>query len=99
MLTVTLITAREKSSANTQFFSKSGNFLPATAVSTPLVRRARSHRIIYSLKKTNYSPEAIIAAALPAIIMVGELVLPEVMRGITEASAMRRPSIPMTFRR
>ena len=33
----------------------------------------------------------IIAAAFSAIISVGELVLPEVMRGITEASAIRKP--------
>jgi hypothetical protein len=32
----------------------------------------------------------IIVAAFSAIIKVGELVLPEVMRGMTEASAMRR---------
>ena len=33
----------------------------------------------------------IIAAAFSAIMMVGELVLPEVMVGITEASTTRRP--------
>ena len=38
----------------------------------------------------------IIAAALSAIMMVGVLVLPEVMVGITEASTTRRPSRPMT---
>ena len=36
------------------------------------------------------------AAAFSAIISVGELVLPEVMVGITEASATRRPSRPRT---
>ena len=32
--------------------------------------------------------------AFSAIMMVGELVLPLVMVGITEASATRRPAIP-----
>src|SRR3546814_8714206 len=36
--------------------------------------------------------------ALP-ILMVGEFVLPEVMVGITEASAILRPCRPCTFRR
>src|SRR3546814_1919037 len=39
------------------------------------------------------------SAAFSAIIRVGELVLPEVMVGITEASAMRRPARPWTRRR
>ena len=42
---------------------------------------------------------AIMAAAFSAIINVGELVLPDVMVGMTEASAMRRPSIPCALRR
>jgi len=41
----------------------------------------------------------IIAAPFSAIIMVGELVLPEVIDGITEASATRKPSMPITRRR
>src|SRR5438132_1253667 len=36
-----------------------------------------------------------ISAALSAIMMVGVLVLPEVMVGITEASMTRRPARPM----
>ena len=43
-----------------------------------------------------YAPALIIAAAFSAIIIVGALVLPEVMVGMMEASAMRRPSMPMT---
>src|SRR3546814_892608 len=39
------------------------------------------------------------SAAFSAIIRVGELVLPEVMVGITEASAMRRPARPWKRRR
>src|SRR3546814_7999001 len=39
------------------------------------------------------------SAAFSAIIRVGELVLPKVMVGITEASAMRRPARPWTRRR
>ncbi len=39
----------------------------------------------------------IIWAARSAIMMVGALMLLETMRGITEASAMRRPSRPCTF--
>jgi len=38
----------------------------------------------------------IIAAPFSAIIMVGELVLPDVITGITEASTTRRPSRPNT---
>ena len=37
------------------------------------------------------------AAAFSAIIIVGELVLPEVIDGITEASATRKPSMPITL--
>ena len=37
--------------------------------------------------------------AFSAIMMVGALVLPEVMVGMIEASAMRRPSRPRTRRR
>ena len=39
------------------------------------------------------------SAARSAIMMVGELVLPEVIRGMIEASAMRNPSSPCTRRR
>ena len=39
----------------------------------------------------------IICAAFSAIINVGEQVLPEVMRGMIEASAMRRPGMPWTL--
>src|SRR5256885_9873541 len=38
-------------------------------------------------------------APFSAIIMVGELVLPEVMVGITEASITRNPSMPSTRNR
>jgi hypothetical protein len=37
-----------------------------------------------------------ICAARSAIISVGELVLPEVIVGITDASITRSPSIPRT---
>ena len=37
------------------------------------------------------------SAALAATIIVAALVLPEVMLGNTEASAIRRPSKPCTF--
>ena len=38
-------------------------------------------------------------AAFSAIMIVGALVLPEVMVGITEASAMRNPLRPLRRRR
>lgn len=38
------------------------------------------------------------SAAFSAIIIVGALVLPETMTGITEASTTRRPSTPRTLR-
>ena len=41
----------------------------------------------------------IMAAAFSAIIAVGVLVFPEVMVGITEASATRSPEIPRKRRR
>jgi hypothetical protein len=41
----------------------------------------------------------IIAAAFSAIISVGELVLPDVMVGMMEASATLSPSSPRTFSR
>ena len=46
-----------------------------------------------------HASSRIIAAAFSAIIRVGELVLPEVMVGMMEASATRRPARPRTFRR
>src|ERR1700690_3182775 len=46
-----------------------------------------------------FASASIISAAFSAIIKVGELVLPEVIRGITEASAMRRPARPRTYKR
>ena len=42
------------------------------------------------------SAAKIFCAALSAIMMVGELVLPEVMAGITEASTTRNPRTPFT---
>src|ERR1017187_1670239 len=39
----------------------------------------------------------IMSAAFSPIMMVGALVLPPIKVGITEASTMRRPSIPQTF--
>src|SRR3990167_6276982 len=47
----------------------------------------------------DFASSKIIAAPFSAIIMVGELVLPEVIDGITEASATRTPSMPTTRRR
>ncbi len=43
-----------------------------------------------------HSPRAIHAAAFSAIIKVGELVLPLVIKGITPASTTRRPAMPLT---
>ena len=43
-----------------------------------------------------FASARIIAAAFSAIIIVGAAVLPEVMRGITDASATRSPSTPRT---
>lgn len=43
---------------------------------------------------TPYCAANIHFAARSAIISVGELVLPEVMVGMTDASAMRRPATP-----
>ena len=42
------------------------------------------------------SPDKIDRAAFSAIMTVGELVLPEVIVGITEASGTLSPAIPMT---
>ena len=45
--------------------------------------------------RPSYRPSSMImVAACSAIIAVGVLVLPEVMVGITDASAMRRPEMP-----
>ncbi len=41
-----------------------------------------------------FASATIISAPLAEIIAVGVLVLPEVMVGITEASATRKPSMP-----
>ena len=41
-----------------------------------------------------FASARIISAAFSAIISVGELVLPDVIRGITEASATRNPGEP-----
>src|SRR5580700_521549 len=62
----------------------------------------RAHPRLYSLnpgyEAADYpgTSSRIIAAPFSAIIMVGELVFPEVIAGITEASTTRRPSRPNT---
>src|SRR5579872_6456996 len=53
-----------------------------------------------NVKSTHYrASSTIIAAPFSAIIAVGVLVFPDVMVGITEASATRRPAIPRNRRR
>lgn len=42
-------------------------------------------------------PKSTIAAPRSAIISVGELVLPDVMHGMTDASITRSPSMPRTL--
>src|ERR1700721_1607503 len=57
----------------------------------PPVRRKGSHFLPHQAIPAS---ARIISAAFSAIIIVGEPVLPEVMRGITDASATRRPLRP-----
>src|SRR5208282_4323427 len=59
----------------------------------------RGRRLCKALGAHRRASTRIIAATFSAIIRTGELVLPEVMRGMTEASAMRKPLSPRTFSR
>ena len=51
-------------------------------------------RFALSGLRDHFASSKIIAAPFSAIIAVGVLVLPEVIVGITEASATRRPAMP-----
>src|SRR5690606_12323369 len=64
--------------------------MPAGVPSVPL----RTHAAGCSRATADCQSSAIIAAAFSAIISVGEFVLPDVMVGMTEASAIRSPSRP-----
>src|SRR5579872_5574754 len=57
----------------------------------------RSRRLGEAFDAHRLASSRIIAAAFSAIIRTGELVLPDVMRGMTEASAMRKPRRPRTL--
>ena len=56
--------------------------------------RTASGTPTFATALTHFPSSTIIAAPFSAIIAVGVLVLPEVIVGITEASATRKPAMP-----
>ena len=52
---------------------------------------------IWIVSAARYRPEMIWSLAFSAIMIVGAFVLPEVIEGITDASATRRPLTPRTL--